>query len=166
MKRGNFKVSETESRGKTSQTLWLITDKSSPGWHYKSIVKAFIRCLEEHIALSVSLSPRFMLHTVRGRSSISSSLCLYKSEQVRTLRHAVGVIITLEDYNDTPPWTRSPVSSVIKQLLFAVEALYMRTVCRCVCTFKWCVCVHVTNAVVNKRKMTSPVWSIADCLLE
>lgn len=31
--------------------------------------------------------------------------------------HAVGVIITLEDYNDTPLWTRSPVSTVIKQLL-------------------------------------------------
>lgn len=28
---------------------------------------------------------------------------------------AVGVIITLEDYNDTPPRTRSPVSTVIKQ---------------------------------------------------
>lgn len=131
MKKGNFKVSETESGGKTPQTLWLITDMSSAGWHCKSIVKAFIRCLEVHGA--PSLSARFMLHTVRGRGSISSSLCLYKSEQVRTLRHAVGVIITLEDYNDTPPRTRSPVSTVIKQLLFAVEALYMRRVCRCVC---------------------------------
>lgn len=82
-----------------------------------------------------------MLHTVRGRSSISSSICLYKSEQVRTLRHAVGVIITLEDYNDTPPWTRLPVSSVIKQLLFA-EALYMRRVCRCVRAHYSGVCVR------------------------
>lgn len=125
MKTGNFKVGETESRGKTLQTLWLITDMSSPGWHCKSIVKAFIRCLEVH-RRDHSLSPRFMLYTVRRRGSISSSLRLYKSEQVRTLRHAVGVIITLEDYNDTTPWTRSPVSTVIKQLLFC--GLYDKSV--------------------------------------
>lgn len=125
---GNYKKVRREKwdkeqrKKKTSQWLWLISDMSSPGWHCKSIVKAFIRCLEEHRAhsLPLSLSSRFMLHTVRGRGSISSSLCLYKSEQVRTLRHTVGVIITLEDYNDTPPWTRSPVSVVIKQLLFVV----------------------------------------------
>ncbi len=76
--------------------------------------------------LSLSLYPRLMFHTVRVRGSISSSRAPYKSEQVRTLRHAVGVIITLEDYNDALLWTRSPVSTVIKQLLFADQVLYMR----------------------------------------
>lgn len=141
MKRGNLEVSETESCRKTSQTLWLITDMSSPGWHCKSIVKAFIRCLEEHRALSLSLplSHRFMPHTVTGRGSISSSRCLYKSEQVRTLRHAVGVIITLEDYNDTPLWTRSPVSTVIKQLLFLWLKRFIWGECVGVrvCVFTW-----------------------------
>jgi len=45
----------------------------------------------------------------------SLSLCLYKSLQAPTPRLAVGVIITLENYNDAPPWTRSPVLTVIKQ---------------------------------------------------
>lgn len=123
----------SESRGKASQTLWLITDMSSAGWHCKSIVKAFIRCLVEHRAVSPSppLSPTSgsCFTQSQGKSSISSSRCLYKSEQVRTLRHAVGVIITLEDYNDTPLWTRSPVSTVIKQLFFHVGALYTAWVC-------------------------------------
>lgn len=54
----------SESRGKASQTLWLITDMSSAGWHCKSIVKAFIRCLVEHRAVSPSppLSPPPQVH--------------------------------------------------------------------------------------------------------
>lgn len=84
---------------------------SSPGRHCESIVKPFMGCLEEHGFLSRSL----WFYTEREREAPVPPACVCKSLQVRTLRHAVGVIITLEDYNDTPPRTRSPVSTVIKQ---------------------------------------------------
>lgn len=118
---------------------------SSAGWHCKSIVKAFMRRLEEHGALPLSVW--LSSFPVRGRGSISSSRCLYKSEQVRTLRHAVGVIITLEDYNDTPLWTRSPVSTVIKQLL----SLWLKGL---IWGESLCVRARLCACVWNKWRMT------------
>lgn len=53
MRRGNLWVIEKERQRENIATLWLITDMSSLGWHCKSIVKAFIGCLEEHMAHSL-----------------------------------------------------------------------------------------------------------------
>lgn len=53
MRRGNLRLIEKERQRENITTLWLITDMSSPGWHCKSIVKAFIGCLEEHMAHSL-----------------------------------------------------------------------------------------------------------------
>lgn len=47
MRRGNLGLIETERQRENIATRWLITDMSSAGWHCKSIVKAFIGCLEE-----------------------------------------------------------------------------------------------------------------------
>lgn len=56
----------------------------------------------------------------------------------------MGVIITLEDFNDTPYWTRSPVSTVIKQLLFVAEE---QGVCVCACAY---VCVQIEKEIEEK----------------
>lgn len=100
-----------------------------------------------------SLSPS--LASQKERLSFLLLLSIqYKSEQVRTLRHAAGVIIALEDYNDTPLWTRSPVSTVIKHLLFVGwRVLYG------VCVYSTTKIMPVEWFIVDKTGITN-TWSL------
>lgn len=70
----------------------MITEMSLANGHHEGIVNAFIGCLEQHRLLLSDSS--FMQR--EGEFSLPQFV---NSSQVGTQRHAVGVIITSQDYN-------------------------------------------------------------------